>query len=125
MRVYTVHLLNIKSDDGLEFVREGFSVWAFLLSWLWALRHRLWLFAGVILVANMAVAGLELHPAGQAALSLGISVAAGLFGNDMRRRALAGRGYRDMGVVAEGDEDSAARRFLDAHPVLTESMVRA
>ena len=49
MPVYTVHEPPRRDDDALghamrfRFVRDGFHFWAFLLSPLWMLRHRLWI----------------------------------------------------------------------------------
>ena len=49
MAIYTVHEPPLKRDetepdpDRFVFVRDGFYFWAFLLTPLWMLRHRLWL----------------------------------------------------------------------------------
>ena len=49
MSIYTVHEPPPKADEDAAdptrfvFVRDGFSFWAFLLTGLWMLRHRLWL----------------------------------------------------------------------------------
>ena len=49
MSVFTVHAPPPRrgEPDGdptrFAFVRDGFSVWAFLFAPLWMLRHRLWL----------------------------------------------------------------------------------
>ena len=41
-RLYTVHLLDDASDDGLVLVKEGFSWPAFFVAVPWALFHRMW-----------------------------------------------------------------------------------
>src|SRR5882757_8578104 len=49
MAIYTVHEPPLKGDqtqpdpERFAFVRDGFSFWAYLLTPLWMLRHRLWL----------------------------------------------------------------------------------
>lgn len=126
MTVYTVHLRRPGPDEELIFVREGFCFWAFALSWLWALGHRLWWFAGALFVANMIVAAvgvvLDLHPVGQGALGFTVSAIAGAVAFDARRWALARDGFEEMGVVVADGIDGASQRFLDDHPVLSEQM---
>ena len=116
MRVYTVHLCQPGPDEDLVFIREGFSFWAFLLTWVWALWHRLWLFAGALFVANLAIAGtvmaIGLHPWGQAGLSLAVALASGYLAFDQQRRRLTHLGFQDFGVVAADDED--ARRGVSS-----------
>ena len=93
MRVYTVHLRQPGPDEDLVFIREGFSFWAFLLTWAWALWNQLWLFAGALIVANLAIAGTV--------------VVVGLPSDE------------NSSFMRRG----AARRFLDDHPVLSEHMI--
>ena len=76
MRIYTVHRWTAASspsgaggarhlvvgqphaarEDMVELVPEGFSWWAAILGPLWALWHRLWLFALVLIAAEFAIA---------------------------------------------------------------------
>src|SRR4051812_28304892 len=57
MAVYTVHEPPPKADDTpadperFVFVRDGFSLWAFLLAPLWMLRHRMWAVLACYVVA--------------------------------------------------------------------------
>lgn len=125
MRVYTVHTLPSSPvpDRDLRLIREGFCWAAFLVAPLWALWHRLWrvlflvLLSGIVL--DMAVDFAGADPTSAAAAALAYSAIIGFGGNDWRRGALARRGYREMGVVAAGDDDGAVRRFFDLHPELT------
>ena len=57
MRFYTVHILPGDPDpgDSIVLVEEGFCWPAFLLSPLWALWHRLWLVAAILLGAGAIV----------------------------------------------------------------------
>jgi hypothetical protein len=49
MAVYTVHepppkpYEQASDPERFDFVRDGFSFWAFLFGPLWMLRHRMWL----------------------------------------------------------------------------------
>jgi|SRR5579872_4057425 len=124
MAIFTVHQPPPRaagaSPDPVRFVfvRDGFYVWAFLLTWLWMLWHRLWL---VLLIYLVAMAGIEygLHylnvgPGGIAVALLLVSFLIGLEGSTLRRFTLARRGWRHVGVVEGGNLEAAERRFFDA-----------
>lgn len=133
MRVWTVHLPPLPDAEtagrrerrrGPVLVREGFSVGAFLFGPLWLLLHGLWLATLVWLL--LAVAAVLLLPAG--ALSAAFLAAQFLLGchaRDLRRRALARRGYAQAHVVVERDEERAMARLLGAQPELAAAWGRA
>ena len=124
MSVYTVHEPPLRTADDLVdtdrfvFVRDGFSWWAFLLTPLWMLRHRLWL---VLTVYLLVLAGIDaaLHVLGASAsaiilVGVLISLFVGLEASTLRRFTLSGRGWRNVGVVSGHDAEEAERRFFDA-----------
>jgi hypothetical protein len=123
MSVYTVHEPPLHNGaapaaERFVFVRDGFSLWAFLFGWLWMLRHRMWLvLAGYIVI----VAGLEtaiwVLGASSAVLALVgvlISFLVGLEAGTLRRFTLNRRGWKNVGVVSGDDLEDAERRFFDA-----------
>ena len=118
MRLYTVHLRlwSASADREAVLLREGFSWPAFLFTFLWALRHRLW-FAAVIVLglsAALSVASdvADLDPLTDAALFLGLALAIGWEANDWRRRKMERRGFVNAGVVAAHDLTEAEQRFF-------------
>jgi len=123
MSIYTVHQPPLESGAvaaepyRFVFVRDGFSWWAFLLTPLWMLRHRLWLALAVYLLVAVALdAGLRTLGASVLTLvltSLLISLLAGLEAGTLRRFKLARRHWRNIGVVTGHDVEDAERRFFD------------
>ncbi|MGN6747654.1 MAG: DUF2628 domain-containing protein [Xanthobacteraceae bacterium] len=123
MSIYTVHQPPLEAGAAATepyrfiFVRDGFSWWAFLLTPLWMLRHRLWLaLALYVLVAAALDAGLSALGASAVTLvvaSLSISLLAGLEAGTLRRFKLARRHWRNIGVVTGDDLEDAERRFFD------------
>jgi Protein of unknown function (DUF2628) len=124
MSVYTVHQPPLRAADDLAdtdrflFVRDGFSWWAFLLTPLWMLRHRLWLVLTIYLLATAAIDS-ALRALGASAssivlISVLISLFAGLEAGTLRRLTLSRRGWRNVGVVSGHDAEEAERRFFDA-----------
>ncbi len=124
MSIYTVHEPPLRATDTradpdrFAFVRDGFSVWAFLFAVLWMLWHRMW---AVLLIYLVVAAGLEaaLHYAGVSGLVLGIvavfiSLLVGIEAGTLRRFALTRRGWKNVGVVSGGDREEAERRFFAA-----------
>ena len=124
MTRYTVHEPPLRAaetmpdPDRFAFVRDGFSVWAFLFAVLWMLWHRLWL---VLLAYVVVVAGIEsaLRYAGfsgpvLAIVAVFISLLVGIESGTLRRFALARRGWKNVGVVSGSDLEEAERRFFAA-----------
>ncbi|MGC1778418.1 MAG: DUF2628 domain-containing protein, partial [Xanthobacteraceae bacterium] len=86
------------------FVRDGFHWWAFLLTPLWMLRHRLWLVLVIYLVVTAAIDGL-LRGLGCSVFLIMltgvlISLLIGFEASTLRRYTLDRRGWRNVGVVS-------------------------
>jgi hypothetical protein len=124
MSVYTVHAPpprrgELDSDPTrFAFVRDGFSVWAFLFAPLWMLRHRLWLafFGYLVVVAAVQVALMAFGTADGAKIAVGILLAllVGFEAASLRRWTLGRRRWQSLGVVVADDLEAAERRFFDA-----------
>jgi Protein of unknown function (DUF2628) len=124
MAIYTVHEPPLKKDesepslDRFVFVRDGFYFWAFLLTPLWMLRHRLWLVL-VCYILIMSALNIILHMFNASstvtvAASVLVALLAGFEGGTLRRFTLARRGFKPVGLVVGDDRDSAERRFFDS-----------
>ncbi len=124
MSIYTVHEPPLRAaetmpdPDRFAFVRDGFSIWAFLFAVLWMLWHRMWL---VLLAYLVVVLGIEsaLRYAGfsgpvLAIVAIFISFLVGIESSTLRRFALARRGWKNVGVVSGNDLEEAERRFFAA-----------
>jgi Protein of unknown function (DUF2628) len=123
MAVFTVHEPPRRfADAPLEperfaFVRDGFSIWAFLLAPLWMLRHRMWL----VLACYVAIAvGLEALVKALGAsepvdmlIGLFVSLLVGLEAGTLRRFTLTRRHWTNIGVVSGDDREDAERRFFE------------
>jgi hypothetical protein len=137
MSVFTVHEPPARASEAFAsperfaFVRDGFSFWAFLITPIWMLWHRLWL----VLVIYLALSGL-LHAGLWAAgapggvrvfVSLLLALLVGVEAGSLRRWTLGRRRWRELGVVVARDRDEAERRFFDAWdaPALTRSATPA
>lgn len=99
------------------FVRDGFSVIAFLVPPLWLLWRRLWIEAALVIAAALALGALsEVAGFGLTGtlLSLLVSVYVGLEGAALRIAALRRRGWRAWGVVeADGAADAELRYLME------------
>jgi len=124
MSIYTVHQPPLDSGAAAAephrfvFVRDGFSWWAFLLTPLWMLWHRLWL-ALVIYLLLSAALDTGLRALGAPVFTLVLtglltSLLAGLEAATLRRFMLTRRHWRNIGVVTGNDVEDAERRFFDA-----------
>jgi Protein of unknown function (DUF2628) len=118
MRTYTVHANASvpKAEDRVRFVKEGMARWAIFSPVLWFLYHRMWWEAAVYfgLSILIAVAG-EALGIGESLIVLlgfGIQLLAAMEANDLRRMALARKGYQPIAIVHGSDEDEAEARFF-------------
>jgi hypothetical protein len=124
-RIYSVYVRawSASADREAVFIREGFSWGAFFFSILWALYHRLWLGALVILALSAAVSlGTDLlavDPLTDAALGLAVSLIIGWEANDWWRRSLERRGYQNAALIAAGSRLEAERRFFSRSAEIT------
>ncbi|MCH7958416.1 MAG: DUF2628 domain-containing protein [Proteobacteria bacterium] len=130
MRLYTVHVRrhDPDADSDLVLIKEGFCWPAFFLGPLWALWHRLWLAALVLLVAALALGGvgmaLGLDGLSQGAVAVGLAAIVGFVANDLRRRRLARRHFTLAAVVSGAGREAAEWRFLDGEPALAAELSR-
>jgi len=104
------------SAERVVFLREKFSLWAFLFTPFWLLRYRLWFAFLIWLVAFAAITfagrALGFGPYASIAASIFPSVFFGLEAINLRNRKLLRKGYRDAGIVIAEDLDTAERRFF-------------
>ncbi|MBV1796966.1 DUF2628 domain-containing protein [Siccirubricoccus sp. G192] len=119
MRVWTVHAPAAASRRARPpvLVPEGFSWGAFLFALPWLLLHRLWLEALIYVAAVLLLVLLLPPPAGPVA-AVALQFLLGAHAQDLRRRALARRGYAQPHVVVAPNADLALARLLDARPDL-------
>jgi hypothetical protein len=128
MRLFAVHLRRYRLDPyrDMELVEEGFCWPAFFFSVFWALWHRLWLAAAILLGIHLAM-GLLVALAGpdslsQTVISFGLAAIVGFIANDLRGWTLKRRGFAIAAVVSGKDRDAAEQRFLECDPALAAEM---
>jgi hypothetical protein len=122
MPTYTVHAPPPRRGEAASaperfvFVRDGFHVWAFLLTPIWLLWSRLWLaFALYLLVSVVLAIGLRLigaDAAVQFVAGLLVALLIGFEASILRRRKLAWWRWSMLGFVIGEDIEMAERRFF-------------
>ena len=124
MSVYTVHepplrAAGISADPkGFVFIRDGFYWWAFLLTPLWMLWHRLWLvllgYVAVSAALQIALRALGAPPSVLTLVAVIVSLLIGLEAATLRRITLRRRGWSNVGIGSGVDLEDAERRFFTA-----------
>ncbi len=121
LNMYTVHMRpeGESLSDRITFVQEGFNLYAFIFTTLWALFNRLWGLTFMMAVANMSfimlVELLELNMLSLMLLQLGLQFWLGFHANDFIRSKLAKRGYAMSAVVSGENKIRAEQRFFDTN----------
>jgi hypothetical protein len=116
MRAYTVHAPpgEPASPEEFLFVKDGFSWPALLVPVLWILWHRMWLALVWYIVFVLVVAWTGRLLSDDVATLVAIlgAILFALEANNLRRLALEGRGWRDVGAASGRDLDEAETRFF-------------
>jgi hypothetical protein len=116
MAFYSIHNREGAPAEQAIFVREGFSKGAFLFTVPWALWHRMWLAAGVLLAVSgaIALAG-NLLAIGDGAIllaGLAVNLIFGFEAHDLQIRSVIGRGYGQIGYSHGSNLEEAELRYF-------------
>jgi hypothetical protein len=107
--------------DRAVFIREGFSTWAFALSFFWALWHRMWVVAALLFAAEaallLAAAGLGLDGRLAGAAEIALTVLFGFEARNLHALSLERAGYRPAGLVGASDLEAAELGFYAGRKV--------
>lgn len=129
MTIYSVHMRATPAKPDLAVIQDGFSWGAAVFGFAWALYIGAWDAALVLFVvqalAGAAIPALIDNVAAQGMVQLGLAAAIGFGAGELRRVLLALRGLDEVGVVTGDSPDGAERRYLDAHPALTQRLLGA
>ncbi len=114
-RLYTVHEKGGLEGE-VEFVPEGFSILAFIFTFLWLWVQRAWLagFAvlGIYLLLGFGQTTLGVPEYLNWAIQVVIGMGVGIFGRDFQRAALARRGFVETGVATGETIEEAEMRYF-------------
>ena len=116
MRAYTIHAPpgDDSAPERFAFVKDGVCWPALFVPILWILWRRLWLTLVWYIVWLLALAWVD-RLAGEGAATV-LALLGALFfafeANDIRRRSLRRRGWRDIGASSGADLDEAEIRFF-------------
>ncbi len=120
MKTFSVQTLpwSSASDGNVVLIVEGFSWLALIFGPFWALWHGMWRTVIVLLLIAALIGGGGAL-AGFAAelvsvLQILVQIGLGLWGNDLRRAALARQGYVERAVVAGRNGEEAEHRYFTA-----------
>lgn len=124
MKSYTVHqppsppAEKIDRAEALVFVKDGFSVLAFVIAPLWMLMNRMWLalFGYVVLFAALRLLLLAFGAPDQVAnaVFLGLNLLVAFEADSLRRWSLERRGFNLIGTVTGDTYDICQRRFFES-----------
>lgn len=118
MRVYSVHIRRHGLDLDRDFavIKEGFCWPAFLFNAFWALWHRNWLAAVVMIAVLMAISYMNRFFGGTFITELILSTSwfmiIGGLANDIRRHQLDQKGFVDVGDTLAQSADMALYSYL-------------
>jgi hypothetical protein len=118
MAIYSIFRKTGAPPEEAIFVKEGFSVAAFVLTFVWALWNRMWVVAAAILavMAAVAVAG-SLTAANEtavAAVNTGLALIFGFEAQALRGWSLRRSGHVEDGLVEAANLEEAELKYFAA-----------
>ncbi len=120
MAIYQVFIPPGGSTEKARFVRDGFSMPAFLFTLFWTLWHRMWLVAALLLAVfaglSIAASRFGLDPALASVIQAAIALLLGLEAANLRSFALRRAGHAPAGLVEASTLESAELAFFMAQP---------
>jgi len=118
VKIYSVQTLpwSSASDSGVVLIADRFSWPALIFGPFWTLWHGMWRTTIVLVVIGAAIGGASalagLAPDAVSVFQVLVQIGLGLWGNDLRRAALARRGYVERAVVAGRNAIEAEHRYF-------------
>lgn len=110
-----------RPGDGAEkavFVKDGFSAPALLFTVLWALWHRMWVVAAIMLALmaalTLAVQSAGLNEAVAVAADIALGFLIGLEGATLRSWSLQRAGFAEVGVIEASSLENAELKYFHA-----------
>ncbi len=104
--------------EKLRFVREGFSLFAFLLAPVWMIVNRLWLVLIGYLLLIFALQGLitilEIPDHWRYYASLAVNLLVGFEADALQRWTLDRKNWRMVGAVSGSNFEECERRFFES-----------
>lgn len=107
----------VERADGLVFVKEGFSWFAFFLAPVWMLVNRLWLALIAYIAISAALGGLiavlEIDVAWAVLANLALNLIVALEADSLHHWSLDRRGWKMIGTVSGANARECERRFFE------------
>ncbi|WP_417798014.1 DUF2628 domain-containing protein [Terasakiella pusilla] len=118
MKLFSIHIHKYGLDPcpDIRAIKEGFNLWAAILTFFWAAFKGYWWVAGglalaeIIISVILAAIGLDLF--GQAVVNIVFNLLVGLYANDLARWSLARRGFTEDEVVSAVSAEHALERYV-------------
>ena len=103
--------------ERLKFIREGFSLFAFILPPIWMLANRLWL----VLIGYLLILGalhgvitlLDIPDHWRYYVTMALNLLVGFEADSLERWSLDRRSWRMVGAVSGANYDECERRFFE------------
>jgi hypothetical protein len=120
MTIYAVHNRDGAPDDQAIFVPEAFSWGGFAFTVVWALWHRMWVVAALLLALSATIALLTRYFGVDETISslagLAVNLIFGFEAQGLHAAALERAGYRLVGMSHGRNVDAAEFRFFHEYP---------
>lgn len=109
MNLYSIYTNNKSEDISPTIIKQGFSFWALVFNLFWAIYHKMWFVAGIVVLANLIV----MQFAGVALVGQVIQLFVfGFFASEIREFYAKKQGLQLDDVILAGSEEEAEVKYV-------------
>lgn len=114
--MYTIYSQEGSEQASAIFVKDGFSMHAFLFSSLWFFYHKMWVWGLGLFVMSVFLKALCVTSGNSWSFIafFMLSLFCGIFGNDLRQMKLSNGGYKFVSAVVAHDITEARVKFYNS-----------
>ena len=106
MNIYSVYIDSTKKETKPLLIKQGFSFLAIIFSFLWALYHKMWLIALIIII----IKSIEISHIAYSA-NIAILLLLGWFAADLREYYAERKGFKLSDVILANSEEEAEVKY--------------
>ena len=115
MNLYSIYFNKTLKNANLVIIKQGFSLWAMLFNFFWAIYHKMWAIVGIFLAFNLLM--LLFPTAGNSVIIEGIKYVTNIFifsffATELRELYARKRGMVLDDIILAASEEEAELKYI-------------
>lgn len=112
MHLYSIYTNNKSEDVSPMIIKQGFSFWALIFNFLWAIYHKMWFVAGVVVLINFITLSFNPSSTWMMVEKIIQFFVFGFFASEIREFYAKKQGLQLDDVILAGSEEEAEVKYV-------------